>query len=120
MKGKMTGTAYFMRDARRLDDLKRYRKDCIKKRSDGKAYVVEKIIKLESLDYENFCEDLLVSRGFIEENLYMMFVDNKKVWHCLLITEAGKTDTGILIESKKMEFPMYTALYQKQLNIKMI
>lgn len=118
MNEKLTGTSYFVRDARRVDDIRCYRRECIKKRREGKRYMVEKIIELESIDYENFCEDLLVSREFIEENLGLMFVDKKNVWHCLLVTEVGKPDTGVLVESKKMGFPMYTALYQKCSDIK--
>ena len=120
MSEKPLGSAFFMKDARRIDDLAEFRKDCIKKRKCAKLYIIEKTIELSKIDYENFAGDLLVERQFIADNRDLMFSDINSVWHCLLIVRAGKPDTGILVESKKYEFPMYTALYQKEPNLKLI
>jgi len=120
MSEKPLGTAFFMKDARRIDDLAEFRKECIKKRKCAKLYIIEKTIELSIIDYENFTSDLLADRQFISDNLEFMFSDTDNVWHCLLIVQAGKPDTGILVESKKFEFPMYAALYQKESKLKLI
>jgi len=120
MDEKLTGKAYFMRDARRIGDLEAFRRERIKKRSGGKAYVVEKIIELESIDFENLSTDLLADRQYIADNRDLMFSGNNNVWHCILIVQRGKSDVGILVESKKMEFPMFAALYQKRTGNKFI
>ena len=120
MDEKLTGKAYFMRDARRIGDLEAFRWECIKKRSGGKAYVVEKIIELEPIDFENLSTDLLADRQYIADNRDIMYSEVNNVWHCILIVQKGKSDLGILVESKKMEFPMFAALYQKRTEIKSI
>ena len=120
MSEKPLGTAFFMKDARRIDDLAEFRNDCIKKRKCAKLYIIEKTIELNRLEYDNFINDLLVERQYISDNRDLMFSDINNVWHCLLIVQAGKHDTGILVESKKYEFPMYTALYQKEPKLKLI
>jgi len=58
MDEKLLGTAYFMKDARRINDLVEFRKECIKKRKCAKLYIIEKTIELSKIDYENFtlCE----------------------------------------------------------------
>ena len=120
MDEKLTGKAYFMRDARLIGDLEAFRRACIKKRSVGKAYVVEKIIELEPIDFENLSTDLLADRQYITDNRDLMYSEVNNVWHCILIVQTGKSDVGILVESKKMEFPMFAALYQKRIEIKSI
>lgn len=119
MDKKLTGMAYFMRDARRVDDLVDFRKECIQKRTDPRLFVVEKVIQLSKIDYENLTSDLLADRQFIDENLSLMFTDGN-VWHCLLAVQKGSFDMGVLIESKKRDYPMYTALYRKNIIIKQI
>lgn len=120
MDKKITGTAYFLCDARRIDDVEEFRKKGNKKRLTAKPYIVEKVITLSEIDYQNFTTDLLADRHFIEDNISLMFVDNNNVWHCLLVVQAGKPETGILVESKKNDFPKYTALYQKPLELNII
>jgi len=118
MGEKMTGKAYFMRDARRIGDLEEFRRECIKKRTGAKAYIVEKVIELNKIDFENLSTDLLADRQYIADNSDLMFSEINNVWHCILIVQTGKSDVGILVESKKMDFPMYTALYQNKVQIK--
>jgi len=120
MDEKLLGTAYFMKDARRINDLVEFRKECIKKRKCAKLYIIEKTIELSKIDYENFTTDLLADRQFITDNRDLMFCDADNVWHCLLVIQSGKPDTGILVESKKFEFPLYAALYQKESKLKLI
>jgi len=54
-----------------------------------------------------------VGREFISDNLKFMFSDANGIWHCLLIVQTGKMDIGILVESKKSDYSMYSALYRK-------
>jgi hypothetical protein len=117
MDNKIMGSAHFMRNARRIDDLTEFRRDCIHKRASPRLFVVEKVIELSKIDYENFTSDLLADRQFIDENLSLMFTDGN-VWHCLLAVQKGGFGMGVLIESKKMNYPMYTALYRKNIVIK--
>lgn len=119
MEKKLTATAYFMKDARRLGDLEERLRQGIQKMLIPQPYVVEKVVELAQIDYENFSEDLWVDRQFITDNLDLMFPDSGGVWHCILVVQAGKPDRGILVESKKREYPMYTALYREHLKIKL-
>ncbi|OQB12227.1 MAG: hypothetical protein BWY15_02275 [Firmicutes bacterium ADurb.Bin193] len=112
MDRKQNGKAYFVRNARTIDDLKNHRKKCIEKNSEGNPYVIEKIIELSEIDFENFSTDLLTDRQFIEDNIDMMFSDTQNVWHCLLIVPKGRRDTGILVESKKNVYAMYSAVVE--------
>lgn len=117
---KLTGTAYFLRNARRLDDLEDFRKESVRKRIKPKQYIIEKVIALSKIDYENFTTDLLADRQFIADNTHLMFVDVNNIWHCLLVLEKGKEDIGILVDSKKKDFPMYSAVYKKQPVLRLI
>jgi len=53
MSEKPLETAFFMKDARRIEDLAEFRKECIKKRKCAKLYIIEKTIELSKIDYEN-------------------------------------------------------------------
>ena len=114
MKEKQTGTAYFMHQARRLSELEDYRTEYISRGKKPQRYVVEKVIALSKLEFENFSFDLLMPRQFIADNIPLMTVDANNFWHCLLVVQKGNEDIGILIESRKKNSPAYTALYQKQ------
>jgi len=113
MDKKLSGIAYFLRDARRVDELEELRKGKIRQKISAKQYIIEKVIELTQIDFENFSTDLLAERQFITDNLNLMFVDDNNTWHCLLVVQIGITNPGILVQSKKCEFPKYTALYQK-------
>ena len=117
---KLTGTAYFLRNARRVDDLEDFRKESVRKRIKPKQYITEKVIALSKIDYENFTTDLLADRQLIADNTHLMFVDVNNIWHCLLVLEKGKEDIGILVDGKKKDFPMYSAVYKKQPGLRLI
>jgi len=114
MQEKQTGTAYFKHQARRLSELEDYRTECIRRGKKPQRYVVEKVIALSKIEYENVSFDLLMPRQFIADNIPLMTVDANNFWHCLLVVQKGSEDTGILIESRKKQAPTYTALYKKQ------
>jgi|GEM_PF-1207931 len=114
MKEKQTGTAYFKHQARRLSELEDYRTECISRGKKPQRYVVEKVIALSKIEFDNACADLLADRKFVEDNIPLMTVDANNFWHCLLVVQKGNEDIGILIESRKKNSPTYTALYKKQ------
>ena len=55
-------------------------------------YRVVAQIRLSKMDYENFCEDLLADRQFIEDNRALCL----KAGDCLLVSQRGRSD-GLLI-----------------------
>jgi len=114
MQEKQTGTAYFKHQARRLSELEDYRTECISRGKKPQRYVVEKVIALSKIEFENISFDLVMPRQFIADNIPLMTVDANNFWHCLLVVQKGNEDIGILIESRKKQAPTYTALYKKQ------
>jgi len=114
MQEKQTGTAYFKHQARRLSELEDYRTECISRGKKPQRYVIEKVIALSKLEFENFSFDLLMPRQFIADNIPLMTVDANNFWHCLLVVQKGNEDIGILVECRKKQAPTYTALYKKQ------
>ncbi len=57
----MKGRAYFVRKPRRLDDLK-----AVDPLAAKEPYEVIKEVALRAIDYENFVEDMLAARAFLE------------------------------------------------------
>ncbi|MDP4119407.1 MAG: hypothetical protein Q8873_09540 [Bacillota bacterium] len=114
MQEKQTGTAYFKHQARRLSELEDYRTECIRRGKKPQRYVVEKVIALSKIEYENVSFDLLMPRQFIADNIPLMTVDANNFLHCLLVVQKGNEDIGILIECRKKQVPTCTALYKKQ------
>ena len=55
-------------------------------------YRVVAQIRLNKTDYENFCEDLLADRQFIEDNCSLCL----KAGDCLLVSQKERSD-GLLI-----------------------
>jgi len=120
MEQKITGTAYFLMDARRIEDLEAYWREHYPKRMNDKPYIVEKVIELGKIDYENFSTDLLADRDFIRDNLNLMQTDADGGWHCILVVQKGKLDNGILISSKGFDFPKFSAYYHKSPEMRLL
>ena len=59
-----------------------------------REYEIVKTIELSGIDYENFCEDMLVDRQFIEDNAALC--EDGDVLRCLLVKQRGKNE-GILV-----------------------
>ena len=116
----LTGTAYFLRNARTVNELENYKHQCIEKQIDAKAFAVSKIIRLSRIDYENFTTDLLVDRQFIQDNIEIMYVDENNIWNCLLIVQKDNPHKGVLVESKKKDYAMYLAIYQEQTKLELL
>jgi hypothetical protein len=62
-----------------------------------REYEIVKVIELSGIDYENFCEDMLVDREFIEDNAELC--ENGDALRCLLVKQRGKHE-GILVVSE--------------------
>ena len=63
-----------------------------------REYEIVKVIELSDIDYENFCEDMLVDREFIEDNAELC--EDGDVLRCLLVKQHGKQHgkhEGILV-----------------------
>ena len=86
---KITGTAYFVPDPSRLEDL------IVPHRlSAERPYEIVKTITLGAMDYGNFITDMLADRPFIEENHELC--SKGAVWRCLLVRKKGLSG-GILV-----------------------
>ena len=120
MEEKIRGIAHFLVDARRTGDLNDFKKECDRKGIRGKPYIVEKVIELSKIDFENVSNDLLADREFIRDNIDIMFTNSDMIWHCLLIVQRGKPLNGILIESKRNPFPKFSAIYEEPPKLKLV
>lgn len=98
-------TAFFVEYPFTIEDLRRPHLV-----SHRKPYVVEKMILLDEIDYENFITDLCVDRWFIEDNIELCEVDNEGFWHCILVKQRGQPD-GVLAMSEGHVFAKWAAYY---------
>lgn len=105
MSEKHDSTAFFVKLSFRLEDLQR-----LHLANHRKPYVVEKIVDLEEIDYENFITDLCVDRWFIEENAAACRIDEDGVWHCILVRQQGN-EGGVLVMSEGTDFPKWAAYF---------
>lgn len=81
-------TAFFVRTPRTIRDL---RKPHLQ--SSERPYEIVYTVELDALDYENFTEDLLVDRQFIED--FGGLCSEGDSFRCLLVHRRGKNE-GIL------------------------
>lgn len=84
-----TGTAYFVRYPRIVEDLMRPHL-----LSDETPYEVVKTVALGAMDYENFTTDMVADRLFIEENAALC--GKGETWRVLLVRRKGHTG-GVLV-----------------------
>lgn len=85
-----TKTAYFVFRPGKVSDLKK-----LHLASDEQPYTIMETKKLSRIDYENFSEDLLVYRKYLDGIYYGPTSDIHK---CLLITQQASPSEGILVE----------------------
>ncbi len=76
-------------------------------------FVIEKAIELENSEFESYLDDILQDKDFIEENIDLMYVDDKDIWHAILIT-SKEADFGILIQSEGYPYARYSAYISKK------
>lgn len=86
----MTGTAYFVRRPRTIDDL--YRPHLIEAE---RPFEVVRVVTLAGIDYENFATDMLADRQFLED--YASLCSKAApVLNCLFVKYRRGND-GILV-----------------------
>ena len=83
-----TGSAFFVFRPRRISEL--YRPHLL---SAEKAYVIAAKVCLEFIDYENFTEDMLADRAFLEEHASLCVGPERR---CILIRTPGQSG-GVLV-----------------------
>jgi len=76
-------------------------------------FVIEKVIELENSEFESYLDDILQDKNFIEENIDLMYVDDKDIWHAILIT-SKEANFGILIQSEGYSYARYSAYVLKK------
>lgn len=86
--------AYFFRNPSSLSDLKK-----IMNNGEAREYIIEKIVELDEKEYNEFIHHLLLTHDMIVNNVNLMFFDENKVLHCILVTISGGIE-GILIKSE--------------------
>jgi len=98
--------AFFVRKAASLKDLK----EAVGNAGKPELFVIEKLLELEALEYQAFCDNLLSDYDFIKDNVALMHKDKTGTYHCLLVTAKGRRG-GILVESEGYEYSRYTAIF---------
>ena len=98
-----TRTAYFLHRPRRINDL--FAPHLLE---DEHPYTIVSKVKLSHIDYENFTEDLLADRAFLERYDGPLSVDG--VYQCLLVRDWNHT-SGVLVVPKD-GFAFHVAIYQ--------
>lgn len=71
-------------------------------------FVIEKVVVIEHNVFTCFINDPLNDYDFIKDNKDSMFVDEKEVWHCILVKTEGY-DYGILVESEGSSYARYAS-----------
>lgn len=105
---QQTGYAYFVMRPRILEDLIAPRPEEIRQ-----AFEVVKVVKLNSIDYENFVTDMVADRQFIED--YAEICAKGDVWKCLLVQKRGRND-GVLVMPDSGCFVGFAAYWDKSEN----
>jgi hypothetical protein len=76
---------------------------------------IEKTIVLPRIDYINFITDMTVERLFLRKHSSLCKVDDKGIWHSLLVVLQG-SKAGILVMADQEGFPIYAARFWKKAN----
>lgn len=69
---------------------------------------IEKVVHLESDEYDRFRNNMLDEYDFIRENSGLMRCDGNGIFHCLLVVGENRRD-GILLESEGYNYGRYSA-----------
>jgi len=80
--------------------------------SEGTQYVIEEIVELTQVEYDNFAANLLDDYPFIEQNLHAMYVDTNGVYHCIYVKAEGAKE-GIILESEGYNYARYAAYHSE-------
>ena len=100
--------AFFVRWPRMLSEIRRvHGVECLR------AFVIEKTIVLQKIDYINFISDMTVERKYLQKYRPLCRIDARNVWHCLLVRCAGRR-TGLLIMPSRGGFPYCAAVFWRK------
>ena len=102
--GEILGISFFIQKPRRADNL--MRNEMAKQQ---KAYFIEKIIELDTIDFQNFATDMTVERDYLRKNYALCRIDEKGVWHCLLVCRHDRR-SGLLIMADALGRPTHAGL----------
>ena len=80
---------------------------------------IEKTIILSKIDYKNFITDMTVERLFLRNYSPLCRIDDKGIWHSLLVVFPG-SQTGILVMADKEGFPIYAARFRKKIHYSLL
>lgn len=75
-------------------------------------YTIEKVLEIDNDEFNNFLDDMLADKDFIDVNKDLMYVDKDNVWHAILVT-SKEADFGILIQSEGYPYARYSAYIHK-------
>ena len=78
-----------------------------------RSFVIEKTVILQKIDYVNFVTDMTVERVFLRKYSALCRIDDRDVWHCLLIRRADR-HTGLLIMPSRGGFPVCAAIFWRK------
>lgn len=76
-------------------------------------FVIEKVIEISNDEFNEFLNDILSDKDFIEENKDLMYVDANDVWHAIFVT-SKEADFGLLIQSEGYPYARYSAYISKK------
>ena len=101
--------AAFVRKAINLQELK----DKLDSIEPSHDFVIDKVVELPETEYENFSNKLLDDFDFIKGNKELMYYDQNKVWHCILVKAVGAKD-GICLESEGYDYARYAFYFMEE------
>ena len=99
----MTRRAYFVKHPSRVEDL--WRPHLL---TDRVACVIEKIVALPRIDYENFITDMTVEREFLEKYAYLCRPRRDGPIRGILVRRRGRSD-GVLVLPDPEGFVLWAA-----------
>ncbi len=71
-------------------------------------FTIKKSIRLPAEQFEQMLRKPLAEQLFLSDNVDLMWVDDKGVYHCLLVTGEGHSD-GLLVESEGYSYARYAS-----------
>ena len=72
-------------------------------------YIIEKELVLDKDQFFKFIRNPLDDYDFIKENIDLMYVDEDKIWHVVLV-RSEDIDFGVLVQSEGYSYAMLAAV----------
>lgn len=102
---KAAGRAFFVRAPRTSEDLL-----ALHLVDDERPFEIVKHVTLAKIDYENFVEDMVADRWFIEDHAALC--SRGGIWRCILVQQRGHAD-GVLVVPEDNCFVGWAAYFCK-------